>query len=323
MRSVSNEIYDLVDENFLTGFTKTQSALMKKHYYTIYKSYCVAKKLKALEEDLFFTNMRRRKIKLLQVCCPYCGHVTLIVSTSNIDNLESMNYCTQCGKRSASDMAFLQISRVLRTLHFHSKCLKAFEEDTEEENTKILTYDVYQLELITITSVLEVILRDLYVSMVFLSWPNSKNNYINGLINKSIGNDFMNIEKANNHYKKALNINLKTMISHSCWNDLVDVVNIRNTVVHNNGFIDDQFRRCITYNRITELIDGNLIFLSQKIISKYLKQLVALVNAITKSYEEIYLKNKYTLIANFYFNESTLDFLEFSLRNPRTPQENK
>ena len=40
----------------------------------------------------------------------------------------------------------------------------------------------------------------------------------------------MNIGKANNHYKKALDIDLRNLISSDCWNNLLDIVEIRNTL---------------------------------------------------------------------------------------------
>jgi hypothetical protein len=76
-----------------------------------------------------------------------------------------------------------------------------------------LSYDIYQLELIEITSIIEVSLREFFVCLVYLTFQNTKNKYFEKKKKKSTGNDFMNIGKANNHYKKALDIDLRNLIS--------------------------------------------------------------------------------------------------------------
>ena len=93
-----------------------------------------------------------------------------------------------------------------------------------------MSYDIYQLELIEITSIIEVSLREFFVCLVYLIFQNTKNIYFDSIIKKSTGNDFMNIGKANNHYKKALDIDLRNLISSDCWNNLLDIVEIRNTL---------------------------------------------------------------------------------------------
>lgn len=123
------------------------------------------------------------------------------------------------------------------------------------------------------------------------------------VINKSTGNDFMNIEKANNHYKRALDINLRSLFDDETWLDLLDLVNIRNTIVHNNGMVDSVFERTRTYQRVKNCISGNLIFLNKKNIQHYLNQVVKVANVIGESFEKRYDTLKYEMIANYYFNK--------------------
>lgn len=112
----------------------------------------------------------------------------------------------------------------------------------------------------------------------------------------------MKIDKANQHYKKALNINLRSMIDDKTWFDLIDLVNIRNTIIHNNGMIDDKFKKTKTFQRIQDCICGDLIFLDEKEINNYLKQVTQIADIIGKAFEEKYSMLKYGLIANYYFN---------------------
>lgn len=246
--------------------------------------------------------MRRRKIKLLQLCCPYCGHVVVIPVQGTIDKLKSFNYCWSCGKSSATYNVFSQLSSLGRIGHFHAVGLKTIQTIYDEEEIKSLTYEVYHLEVVQLTSILEVILRDFFEAFIHINYFGVNDNYISNVINKSTGNDFMKIDKANQHYKKALNINLRSMIDDKTWFDLIDLVNIRNTIIHNNGMIDDKFKETKTFQRIQDCICGDLIFLDEKEINNYLKQVTQIADIIGKAFEEKYSMLKYGLIANYYFN---------------------
>ncbi|MBP1920167.1 hypothetical protein J2Z34_002665 [Youngiibacter multivorans] len=276
---------------------------MREFYYSIYNSFCKSHNIKPLPQDTFFNNMRRHNVKLVQVCCPYCGNMNVMVSKGNLKTIELMNYCTNCGKRSTSENAFFQLSRLVRIQHFHAAGLKSVKAKYDEDKLRIVTYDIYQLELIEIASILEVMLRDFFISFVYINYQTQKNSYINNIINKSTGNDFMNIEKANNHYKKALDINLRSIISDDSWNNLLDIVNMRNTIVHNNGLMDEKFKKSPTYSRIQKLVSGDLIFLNQDNINHYLKYVTEIVSTIAVLFNEKYSICKYSLIANYYFNK--------------------
>ena len=111
MKNNTTDIYHLVDEAFISGFNLLHASFMRNYYYTCYKSYCIQKKRTPLSESTFFTNMRRRKIKFIQICCPYCGNMNLSIVEGLLSAVKQLNYCTYCGKRSASENAFFQISR--------------------------------------------------------------------------------------------------------------------------------------------------------------------------------------------------------------------
>ena len=305
MKKITTYIYHFIDEVFISKYNELQSSFMKNYYYTSYKTYCVKRKRKALSEEAFFINMRRRKIKMLQVCCPYCGNIRVIVVEDSLSEVEKFNYCTSCGKRSASENAFVQISRFIRIQHFNSSALKAFKEQNKSDDIlKRLSYDIYHLELIELVSILEVSLRDFFVSLVYLTYNNSRTDYLKSIIHKTTGNDFMNIEKANNHYKKAVNINLKTLITKESWESLIDIVQIRNTLVHNNGMMDARFKKSKTSFRIRKLIKGDLIVLDNKEINKYYKCVSELIFVIANTFNLQYQSKLHSLIANHYFNSA-------------------
>lgn len=303
MKKNVGNIYNIVDERFISHFSPWHMDFMKKHYYSVYLGYCKKEKRKILSPEVFFTNMRQRKIKLLQLCCPYCGEMFVLPLKGKIADIKKFNYCWHCGKSSASYNAFSQLSSLGRIGNFHAIGLEVVKKIYDEEKLQSLTYEVYHLEIIQLTSILEVILRDFFEAFIHISYLGVQNNYVASVINKSTGNDFMNIEKANNHYKRALDINLRSSFDDETWLDLLDLVNIRNTIVHNNGMVDSVFAKTRTYQRVKNCISGDLIFLDEKNIQHYLNQVVKVANVIGESFEERYDTLKYEMIANYYFNK--------------------
>lgn len=97
------------------------------------------------------------------------------------------------------------------------------------------------------------------------------------------------------------------IISCDCWNNLLDIVEIRNTIVHNNGMIDKKFRNTQTYTKIASMIEGNLIFLTPQIIQSYFNYVLELITSVTKYYNSLYENTLHSLIANFYFNSHPLN----------------
>lgn len=75
MEKADNEMYALVDEEFLAKFSNQHLNYMKKLYYSFYAGYCKRIKRKPLTSEDFFKNMHLRRFQLYQLCCPYCGTV--------------------------------------------------------------------------------------------------------------------------------------------------------------------------------------------------------------------------------------------------------
>ena len=296
------DIYHLVDDAFLNGYSEKQRLFMLIIYYEKYKDYCGKNNFTPDSMDTFLKNARRKKIKIIQVCCPYCGNVDLHIQQLKVSDLSKMGYCTVCGRKSTAEFIFLQLSAFLRLEEVHRAGLKTLGEKYEREAIKILSYDVYHMELIELTSILEKTLRDFFIEMGFLKYKNHNASYIENVIRKSTGNDFMLWDKANEHYKKALDINFKDIISEECRNNISDLVNIRNVVVHNNGMIDDRFKKTATYKRIPDAISGNLIFVTESMIAEYLGSVLELISAVESEFNTMFKQEMHGLIANFYFN---------------------
>lgn len=302
MKQSANEIYALVDESFLEKFNGNQRAFMKSIYYKYYCKFCELYKRTPLVENEFFSNMHRRRIQLHQLCCPYCGVIEIMPHDKKIQGTSSPNYCPHCGRGSAMNNIVKQVSRFIRINGISRLGLKEFKKDHSDTEEWILAYDVYQVEVIAMASVIEVIFREYFEALIFITNFGIKNDYIKKIISTSTKNDFMNIEKANNHFKRAFNINLKSILDKNVWNDLIDVVNLRNMMIHNNGFVDKQFESTPTYQRVKDKVEGNLYRLEDEDIAKYLSSMFKAVTSISNVYLEKYYFHRNAVIANYYLN---------------------
>lgn len=215
--------------------------------------------------------------------------------------IQRYNYCSNCGKKSVYDNSLLHLSRFIRILTQNNIAFNVMKKDTES-NKDILTFDIHHLEIIELSSIIEVSLRDFFYLLVKLNYNLMENEYLLNILNKQTGNDFMNIQKANNHYKKALNINLKTLLDINSYNLLTDVCSIRNVLVHNNGFIDDKFENSSTYPKYKHLVIGKMLFLSDSIINEFYFAITELLEILESLFNQYYEKNIYSQIANYYFN---------------------
>ena len=309
MKKITNEIYALVDEEFMSKFNDTHRTFMREFYYTYYREFCLHYKRKQLSTDDFYTNMHRRRIQLFQLCCPYCGAIEILPIDKKIHGTSSPNFCPYCGRSSTIDNVKKQLSRFVRIRGINRlglKELKASHPDTEDW---LLAYDCYQVEIIELASIIEVVCRDYFEALLFINNMASSNSctrFIRKVVEKSNGNDFMNIEKANNLFQKAFEIDLKSYMDKKVWNDLVDIVNLRNMMIHNNGRVDKRFENTGTYQRWNIRIDDKLFRLEDNDVSEFLKSVIFAISDITDIYLQNYYSQRNVTIANYYFNNKEI-----------------
>lgn len=302
MKEFKNEIYALVDEEYISKFSMLHISFMKKQYYNYYCDVCSAIKRKPLKKKEFFTNMRRRRFQIYQLCCPYCGSVHMVMHDKKEFGKAGFNYCFHCGKGSALENIKTQIYRFMRIRNINSIGLSVLKERYPETEEWLLGFDCYQMELIELASIIEVIFRGYFEALLFINNLGIKSEYITSIINKHTGNNFMNIEKANTDYKKAFDLDLKKVVEKDVWNDLIDIVNLRNMMIHNNGMADERLKKTATYKRLNDKFSGKLFKLDSADINKYLKSVTYAVTVISNLYLEQYYTKRNTVIANYYFN---------------------
>ena len=96
MKKFKNEIYALVDEDFMSKFTGLHLNFMKDYYYKFYAEFCRRIKRAPLSSEEFYSNMHRRRIKIYQLCCPYCGSIYVMIHDRKIQGKGGYNYCPYC-----------------------------------------------------------------------------------------------------------------------------------------------------------------------------------------------------------------------------------
>ena len=280
---------------------------MKDYYYSIYVNYCKYRHKRTLNRENFFTNMRRKKVKLIQVCCPYCGRIVCLPIEGTLEKtIGIFNYCFNCGKPSITVRASRRFDRLTRMAIIHKLGKTALAEMKKDEisDIELFTHDVMQLELVEIESTMETLLREIYRTLLYIKFKNVKEGFLNSLIQKDEANDFLNIDKANNHFKKALEINLKKELDPAIWNDLVDLNALRSAIIHNDGKADEKFMNSATNKsgRIQHMMRGDLIVVSESDIQKYLDAVKKLFSVLDDKLDEEFNKNAPNLIANSVFN---------------------
>lgn len=298
----TNAIYYLVDEHFLEGYNKNQKKLMKNIYYKVYLDSCKKRNLIAKDFNSFFKNMRRNKLKLIQAICPYCRKIWIIDETTTLSKIKSIKFCSFCGKGTLYNNTMIQLNRIMRIIGQNSYTYSKLRKD-DPEHDRLISYDMHQFEIITITSFMENILREYFNIFTFIKYGVLIDDYFCKVLSRNVKNDFMNIQKANDHYKQAFNINLKKLSQADDWENINDLVTLRNAFVHNNGFLDKKFKTTKTYVKYSNNIVGDFIFLKKKDIYKLASSVVNIVSIIEDEFIQRKDKELHKIISTYYLNE--------------------
>ena len=308
MKKNQNEIYALVDEDFMSKFEGNHLQFMQDYYYNYYLKWCKNLNRKPLSKDLFFTNMRRRRLQFYQLCCPYCGTIVTAPHDKRIQGVGGYNYCVNCGKGSVMVNIAKHLSRFINLRSVNRIGLDELKKQYPDTDAWILAYNsnCYHAEIIMLTTIIEVLFRDYFEALMFINNLGNSDKYIRKVAKKHTANNFMRIEKANVEYKRAFDINLKEKIIEDDWNALIDVVNLRNIIVHNNARIDEQFKKTPTYQRLNSYIDSDIVKLDEDLISHYFTSVTIASALLSKIFIDNYVTSRNVVIANYYFNNNSV-----------------
>lgn len=64
---------------------------MLMRYYEFYCSYCKEHNVKIQPIDRFLLNASKKKIKIIQVCCPYCGRIEMLIEQEKMSEIKKCN----------------------------------------------------------------------------------------------------------------------------------------------------------------------------------------------------------------------------------------
>lgn len=253
--------------------------------------------------------MHLRRFQLYQLCCPYCGTVSLCIHDKKESKTAGYNFCHSCGRTSTLKNIQKHLARFVRIKRMNRISIQAVAEHRPETEKWLLAYDCYQIEIIELASIIEVLFRDYFEALLFISCESKKDSFLEKIVRKYTGNDFMNIEKTNDIYKKAFGIEIRKNLNAETWDDLLDIVNLRNMIVHNNGQVDKRFESTSTFRRWKDRVDIPLIKIEDEDIAKLLSSVIDAVTIISNLYLKEYYQRRNRVIANYYFNkENAYDF---------------
>ena len=124
--------------------------------------------------------------------------------------------------RLRQEAGFLKhLARFVRIKRMNRISIQAVAEHQPETEKWLLAYDCYQIEIIELASIIEVLFRDYFEALLFISCESKKDSFLEKIVRKYTGNDFMNIEKTNDIYKKAFGIEIRKNLNAETWDDVV------------------------------------------------------------------------------------------------------
>lgn len=302
MIKLKNEVYSIVDEEFLSYFSETQKEFMIDIYYKEYMDFCNKVGVKHQEKNVFLKNAKKRRINLYQLCCPNCKTIAIFCNDKKEYKDSELSYCVNCGRSSIVDNIGIQLSRFVRMAKLNEIGVKELKKENPDIEDWIIGFDCYQMQIIVLATLIETFFREYFNSLIYINNFGINNNFINKMISNYTRNDFMNIDKANEYYKKAFNIDLKKEINQDMWNEMIDIVNLRNMMVHNNGLIDSKFESSPTYARVKNKITGKFYKLEKEDVDKYFGSVFNVINIVSAIFLEEYFNKRNSVIANHYFN---------------------
>lgn len=125
MKKPDNEMYALVDEEYMLKFSDQHLRYMKEYYYSFYLNFCRRINRSPLAFDEFFKNMHLRRFQLYQLCCPYCGTISLSVHDKKHTPSVGLNYCHSCGRTSTLNNIQKQLARFIRICQMNRISIQA------------------------------------------------------------------------------------------------------------------------------------------------------------------------------------------------------
>ena len=283
-----NYNYILINEEFVGKLSPIAKEGLDKHIYPAYLSY-LKNKSKALSLEEYYKKVNYCKVKFKVNYCTYCKALSILgFPNANMKTLGEAKYCVQCGATNIYKMAENGLYRVQVVMTIAEKLVN--DEEKEILNQQIL---------VMIATKLECYLREFYKTYLNMTIVKRGINQISKF-EKECKNDFININKTYDRFRKELGIDLREIIDKEDKTILNELFTYRNVIVHNNAIVDDKFTKSIN----STLSLGQEVKVTTAMINNYLKTTKKMINLTGTKYEEIYEKE-------------CIDELDFLFRNQK------
>lgn len=211
--------------------------------------------------------------------CPYCnGFFLLSMSEGVADELVFPSRCVICGESNPFEKIQESFGKAdtLYGLSVFCACGDDDEDDIKNERTLL------EQTIVVLATGFEIFMRDLFCSGMNLKFVKNGRSLFSKF-SVETKNDFINIGKATEKFKKELDIDLKTVFSKDEIGKIKILLLKRNVIVHNNGFVDTQFKN----QSGMECQIGQPIHINAEEVSEYISILETVVDKLETEFEAI------------------------------------
>lgn len=278
--------YIFLDEEFLKHLSESKREKVINEMYSMYL-FSLSKNSNAVSKMRYLESLKRVKVKAFYTFCPFCKNNYMIGLFGTLNDMSDSSYCVLCGESNIYNKAMNGLNKVSNLINVTNKLSGLTDQNTIN--------DLNQQIVVLIISTLEVYLRDYYKTYLNMKIIKSGHSEIERF-EKDSKNDFMNIDKANERFKKELYIDLKEIIGNKRYNDMKELSAYRNIIVHNNGQCDKKFIRL----SIGKYEEQESVIIDVEMLMRYKKTVEDIIVHTGKIYEEVYYFETIKEIENTY-----------------------
>lgn len=264
--------YIVVDESFLNKLSKEASESLAGLLYPYYVKN-LKNKSNSMSKTEYFKKVRHSKAKFALNYCAYCKAMTIIgLFDTTVEEFEKTKFCSTCGESNIFSTVDSGLEKVYAMIRLCSRSEDSFESMVLQHQTMVM-----------IATKVECYLREYYKTFLNLTIVKSGISKVDKF-EKECKNDFINLNKTVDRFKKELNINLKELLSQEDRKTLSNLFAYRNVIVHNNGKVDSKFKDLTKCKEDK----GSTIELTDDDIERSLKVAQLLVSKTSELYIDVY-----------------------------------
>lgn len=269
-----NYNYILIDMDFINLIEEKKREVLKDNMYRMYLS-TIMKKRNALNKKDYFKSLTRVKFKAIYIYCAYCKNCYMMGINGKLEQVKMAKSCVICGESNIYEKAAYGLRKVNNLIDIG----KRLNVETDKELINDLNHQI----IVLLASKMEVFFRDYYKTFLNIKIIKSGHSEIERF-EKDCKNDFINIHKTNDRFRKELNLDIKAIIGVDKYKSMEEISAYRNVIVHNNGLCDKKFLNL----NIGNYNDQDPIIITPYEINQYLSITKSIIDEVGKTYEQVY-----------------------------------